>query len=226
MSILAVIPARGGSKRLPRKNIRYFAGKPLLAWTIEASLKTMAIDRVIVSTDDEEIAEVALAFGAEVPFLRPDYLAQDDTSGISPVIHALEMLPGYDQVLLLQPTSPLRTVKDINGIITFCREIQAPAAVSVTQINENPLWMYRLASDYSIQPFLGESKISIAEEDKSSLYLPNGALYLANVAWFREQKNFFSNETVGYVMPQYRSVDIDTQIDWDWAEFLINKERH
>ena len=107
MSILALIPARGGSKGVPRKNIRELCGKPLIAWSIEAAQKSKYIDRLVVSTEDEEIAEIARYYGAEVPFMRPPELSRDETSGMAPVLHALEQLPGYENILLLQPTSPL-----------------------------------------------------------------------------------------------------------------------
>lgn len=117
-TVLAIIPARGGSKGVPRKNIRDVAGKPLIAWTIEAANQSLLVDRVVVSTDDQEIADTAVRWGAEVPFLRPIELAQDSTPGILPVIHMLtEILPHYDLVVLLQPTSPLRSVEDIDGAI-------------------------------------------------------------------------------------------------------------
>src|SRR5690349_11475180 len=112
MPVLGLIPARGGSKGIPRKNIKPIAGKPLIAWTIEAALAARGLDGVVVTTEDPEIAEVARAYGAEVPFLRPMELAADETPGIDPVLHALDMLPGFDAVLLLQPTSPLRTAAD------------------------------------------------------------------------------------------------------------------
>lgn len=141
--ILAIIPARGGSKGVPRKNIRELAGKPLIAWTIEEAKKSKYIDRLILSTEDDEIIEVAKQYGCEVPFKRPIELAQDDTPGIDPVLHAIEQCPGYDYVVLLQPTSPLRTVDDIDGCIeqllssdgtNFC--------VSVTEPEKSPYWMY------------------------------------------------------------------------------------
>jgi N-acylneuraminate cytidylyltransferase len=113
MSLLALIPARGDSKEIPRKNIKEFCGKPLIAWAIEAAQKASGIDRIVLSTEDHEIAEVAQKWGAEVPFMRPAELAGDDTPGIEPVLHALEQLPTFDEVLLLQPTSPLRTAEDI-----------------------------------------------------------------------------------------------------------------
>lgn len=117
--ILAIIPARGGSKGVPRKNIRDLAGKPLIAWTIEEAKKSKYITRLILSSEDEEIIEAAKKYGCEVPFVRPIELAQDNTPGIEPVLHAIEKCPGYDYVLLLQPTSPLRTVEDIDGCIEF-----------------------------------------------------------------------------------------------------------
>src|ERR1700733_1950126 len=117
MNVLGLIPARGGSKSIPRKNIKDIAGKPLIAWTIESALGSGLLAAVVVSTDDLEIGEVARRYGAETPFVRPAELARDDTPGVAPVLHALEVLPGFDAVLLMQPTSPLRTTEDINECI-------------------------------------------------------------------------------------------------------------
>lgn len=118
-TFLAIIPARGGSKGVPRKNIRNLAGKPLIAWTIEEAKKSKYINRVILSSDDNEIIEIAKNYNCEVPFVRPKNIAEDNTPGIDPVLHAIKQCPGYDYVVLLQPTSPLRTVEDIDGCIRY-----------------------------------------------------------------------------------------------------------
>ena len=138
MTLLALIPARGGSKGIPRKNIRSFCGKPLIQWTIELALSAPSVDRVVVSTDDLEIANCARSCGAEVPFLRPKHLASDTASGIAPVLHALEQLPEVSDILLLQPTSPLRHLNDINAIVDIYRNSGNQVVVSVTPSNKHP----------------------------------------------------------------------------------------
>ena len=142
--ILAIIPARGGSKRLPRKNILNLAGKPLIAWTIEAALGSKYIDDVIVSTDDNEISTVAKKYGAKVPFIRPDKFSSNHASSISVVLHAIEFFQKaderYDYVVLLQPTSPLRTVKNIDESIELLQQKKCDAIVSVCNVDHSPLW--------------------------------------------------------------------------------------
>ena len=223
MSLLAVIPARGGSKSIPRKNIKTLAGKPLIAWTIETALQTQGIDYVIVSTEDKEIASVAKKFGAQVPFLRPSLLAEDDTPGIAPVLHALEQLPGFDWVLFLQPTSPLRSVDDIEGIIQFCCIQGSPSAVSISEVSKHPFWMYNLDDHKRLQPLTPNRPEILQRQELPSAYVLNGALYLARTDWLREQGRFIGHGTLGYVMPAERSIDLDTPQDWDWAEYVIKR---
>ena len=225
LRILAVIPARGGSKGIPRKNIKPLAGRPLIAWTIDAALQAQGIDRVIVSTEDEEIALVAKQFGAEVPFLRPLALAQDDTPGIAAVLHAIKQLPGYDWVLLLQPTSPLRSFEDIEGIIQFCRDEVAPSAVSVTQVSKHPFWMYHRDDHNRLQPLIPSLPEMTRRQDLPSVYGLNGAIYLARTDWLIQNQGFIGPDTLGYVMSEKRSVDLDTPQDWRWVEFLIKQAK-
>jgi len=219
MSILAIIPARGCSKGIPRKNVRELCGKPLIAWSIEAAKNSKNIDRLVVSTEDEEIAHIARSYGADVPFVRPAKLAEDETSGMAPVLHALEQLPGYEWVLLLQPTSPLRTTEDIDGIIEFCHNRKAPAAVSVCETSKHPQWMYHISKNGYLQPFVNAPLISRRQE-LSQVFAINGALYIAETGWFNREQNFLSDETLGYIMPPERSADIDNPLDWQWVEFL------
>jgi len=146
MSLLAIIPARGGSKGIPRKNIKSLSGRPLIGWTIDVAKQASCVDRIVVTTDDERIAAVARGLGAEVPFMRPAELATDETPGIAPVLHAIEQLPRHEWILLLQPTSPLRTHADIEAIWQLCQSSAAPSAVSITEVSKHPYWMY--AQDY------------------------------------------------------------------------------
>ena len=222
MSLLALIPARGGSKGIPRKNIKNLCGKPLIAWSIEVAQESDLVDKVVVSTDDEEIAEIALSYGAEVPFFRPPELAQDETPGIDPVLHALGKLPKFDSILLLQPTSPLRTASDIDGIVKMCQEAQAPAAVSICESSKHPNWMFSCGKDGTLSPFT-DTPVSMRRQDLDKIYTLNGSLYLAKTDWIQDNGSFLSPETVGYLMPPERSLDIDTMFEWSLLEFLMSK---
>lgn len=225
MSVLALIPARGGSKGVPRKNVCLLAGKPMIAWTIEAARQASSVDRIVVSTEDDEIARVAREFGAETPFMRPDALAQDNTPGMDVVFHALDNLPAYDDILLLQPTSPLRTAEDIEAIVRLRTELNAPAAVSVTEMDHPVEWMYRMGTGTRLQSVL-DTPPPARRQDAVSTYALNGAIYLARVDWLLEQRSFVTAQTIGYVMPAARSPDIDTPLDWRWVEFLMKEKAH
>lgn len=223
-SILAIIPARGGSKGIPRKNIRDLAGKPLIAWTIEEAKKSKYIDRLILSSEDAEIISVANAWGCKAPFVRPVELSQDDTPGIKPVIHAISVLPEkYDYVLLLQPTSPFRCVADIDGCIAHCIQIDAKACVSVTEPEKNPYWMYLLDDKERLHPLIETAINFNRRQDLPKVYALNGALYVADCAWLLKTETFMSVETIAYKMPKERSVDIDSDADFRFAEFLMNR---
>lgn len=224
VTVLALIPARGGSKGIPRKNIKALAGKPLIGWTIDAAKQASCINRIVVSTEDEEIAGVARELGADVPFLRPAELAADDTPGMAPVLHAIEQLPQFDWVLLLQPTSPLRTHADIEAIWQLCQDRGASSAVSVTEVGKHPYWVYAKDDLGRIQPFIAGRPDVTRRQDLPSAYALNGALYLAKIEWLLQQGGFIGAETFGYVMPPERSVDLDTPQDWRWVEYLLEQE--
>ena len=223
--VLAIIPARGGSRGVPRKNIRPLAGKPLLAWTIEEAKKSKYIDRLILSSEDQEIIEVARSLGCEIPFIRPQVLAQDDTPGIEPVLHALTILPGYHLVVMLQPTSPLRLVSDIDGCIEQCVQQNAPACVSVTEAEQNPYWMYRMTPDNRLQPLLEIKNNIIRRQNLPSVWMLNGAVYAAKSDWLKEKKTFLTDETIGCRMPAERSVDVDTELDFQKARVLLEQQK-
>jgi CMP-N,N'-diacetyllegionaminic acid synthase len=221
--VLAVIPARGGSKRIPRKNIRNLAGKPLIAWTIDEALKSRYIDQMIVSSEDEEIMQVAHAWGCDIPFVRPHELAGDDTPGTAPVLHALQMLPGYAYVVLLQPTSPLRIAQDIDDCMERLAEHQANACVSVAETDKSPYWLHTLDDAHHLYP------IQIHTEKQSSaskFYIINGAVYAAKVDWLMDKQSFLSKDTVAFVMPSERSVDVDTEYDFRLCDYYLRNIRN
>ena len=218
--LMVLIPARGQSKGIPRKNIRPIAGKPLITWTIQAALACERVATVVVSTEDAEIAEIARAAGAEVPFMRPAALATDEAPGIAPVLHAIEALPQYEGVLLLQPTSPLRGLEDINGLLNLVRESDAPSAVSVCPVSEHPAWMFSRSERGDLVPFL-EGPRPIRRQDMQDLFVLNGAMYFARRSWLLAHQSFVGDETLSYVMPVVRSIDIDTPFDWQVAEMLL-----
>ncbi len=217
--VLGIIPARGGSKGVPGKNIRVVAGKPLIAWTIEEAKKSKYLDRLILSSEDAEIIEVAIDLGVDVPFVRPAELAQDDTPGIEPVLHAVREVPDYDYLVLLQPTSPLRTVEDIDQCLETCLALGAPACVSVTAPDKSPYWMYTLSADKRMKPLL-TSESYASRQALPAVYALNGAVYVAEIGWFMLKKCFVSEETVAFEMPKEHSVDIDTESDLKFFELI------
>lgn len=219
-SVLALIPARGGSKGLPGKHVRELGGKPLLAWTIEAALRSTCLDRLVLSSDDEEIMRVAREHGCEVPFKREASLATDDASTMDVVLDALQRCPGYDWVLLLQPTSPLRTSFDIDDFMRDTVQSGANAAVSVYASPDSPYWMFRLDGDHRLQPLLGES-LATRRQDLPPVYMLNGALYAARSNWFQQERTFLSPQTRAWSMPASRSVDIDDELDLMMANQLL-----
>lgn len=223
-SVLAIIPARGGSKGVPRKNIRNVGGKPLIAWTIEEAKKSKYIDRLILSSEDDEIISVAKLYGCEVPYKRPTEWAQDDTPGIKPVIHAIETLPEkYDYVILLQPTSPLRKAEDIDSSIALCNKESAKACVTVTEPDKSPFWMYTLDSKNKISPMLPLDGNITIRQDLPKVYALNGAVYVSQTQWLLEKESFLTEETIAYPMVKERSLDIDTEFDLELVQIIMEK---
>lgn len=225
--ILCIIPARSGSKGLPRKNIRLLLGKPLIAWTIEAAKASSYIDTTIVSTEDAKIATLARKFGAEIPFMRPRRLARDNSKGMEVVLHAMNWLENhgekYDLLMLLQPTSPLRKCEDIDKAIEFLFRKRAKAVISVCPSEHHPWWSITLTQAKRINKFEKNKIINKNRQDLAVFYRINGALYLAYVDYLRKIKSFIGNQTYAYIMPQERSIDIDTTLDFEFAEFLMRK---
>jgi N-acylneuraminate cytidylyltransferase len=221
-SVLAVITARGGSKGIPGKNLRVVAGKPLIAWTIEEARKSRLIDRLVLSSDDAEIIRVAKDRGCDAPFVRPGEYAEDETPGVEPVLHALSLLPFHDYVVLLQPTSPLRTAGDIDGCIEACAQGDADSCVSVTEAEESPYWMFLLDADRKLCPLLPSDRRAARRQDLPAVYVLNGAVYVARSGWLRDQRSFLAGKPLAYRMPRERSADIDTERDLRLCEEILS----
>jgi CMP-N,N'-diacetyllegionaminic acid synthase len=227
LRILAVIPARAGSKRIKNKNLLPLAGKPLLNWTIEAGLASKYIDKVIVSTDSDEICEVGLKAGAHVPFIRPSELASDYSSSAETVLHAVEFLrsknENYDMCILLQPTSPLRVGLHVDEAIESFDKLNASAVISVTSLTHPIEWVDELGDKGEMDKFFDDQAIYKRSQDFPPRFIVNGAIYVFDVPSFLKQKSyFFKTGCFAYVMNGLDSIDIDTYEDFKLAELLIN----
>lgn len=219
--ILAIIAARGGSKGLAGKNLAEVGGKPLVVWSIEAAHQSQLIDYTILSSDDDNIIAAARHAGCDVPFVRPAALATDNATLVDVALHALDAVnDAYDYVVLLQATSPLRRAEDIDGCIRACAAAKAPAAVSVTLAAKHPRWMFMLDAGHRLHPLGSWDDLRRRRQDLPEAYAPNGAVYVAEVEWFRRTRSFYAPETIGFPMPAERSVDIDTALDLEVARAL------
>lgn len=221
LRVLALVPARGGSKGLPRKNVLPLDGRPLIGWTLAAAAGSRYLDRCVVSTDDAEIAAVARAEGGEVPFMRPAKLASDRADSFSVISHALGQLPGYDLLVLLQPTSPLRSAEDIDATLETLLQHRAPACVSVVEPGKSPYWSYRTDDNARLVPLLEPRFSRMRRQDLPTAYVLNGAVYAARTEWLSIQRGFVGDGTVAYIMPAARSVDIDSAFDLALAELHL-----
>lgn len=223
--ILAVITARAGSKRLPNKNILDLAGKPLIAWTIQCAKKAKFISKIIVSTDSIKIKDIAEKYGAEVPFIRPKELATDSAKTISVLKHAILFYNNkFDYILLLQPTSPLRETKDIDTAIELLGA-NTEAIVSVCKTEHSPLWTNVLSEDLSMSNFMINENTNTHFQELPKYYRINGAIYLAKIDYFYQANGFIGNKTKAYIMPKSRSIDIDTDIDFEYCKNILNNEK-
>jgi CMP-N-acetylneuraminic acid synthetase len=224
---IAIIPARSGSKRLPGKNLLLIGGKPLIGWTIEATIESGVFDRVVVSTDSWEIAVMAAQFGAEVPFMRPEELALDSTPTIDVLIHAARELIGEKEIpwthlACLQPTSPLRTAQNIREAVKLLTEKNADAIVSVCKSEHSPLWSNVLPESLSLDGFIPESIQKTPSQQLPAYYRLNGALYFCDIRrMLEEQTLFLRTGAYAYVMNRKDSIDIDDKVDFDLAGLYL-----
>ncbi len=223
-TVLALIPARGGSKRIPRKNIRLLKGKPLITYALKAARRASCVDRVIVSTDSPLIAAVAKRAGADVPFLRPKRLASDTASTASAVEHALRWLQkkeswSPDIVVVIQPTSPLVGARDIDNAIKTLVSTGARSCVSVTTARERPEWMFTLRKSKLKQR--SQQKLAQRSQDMPELYYLNGAVYASLTSVVNKNRIIDTKNLAAIVMPRAHSIDIDTKEDWSAAEHAL-----
>lgn len=224
--VLGLINARGGSKGIPRKNVRSLNGKPLIAYAIESGLGARLIDRVVVSTDDQEIAEVAMSFGADIPFMRPSELASDNALQIDAVRHAIEQLARagetYDVVVILQPTCPLRNAVDVDGAISMMAESGADTVISVMEVTgQHPLTMYTRESDGRLFSLLESNRAGVLRQEFRPIWWRNGAIYAIRTSVVMTDRSLYGQRVVGYPMPAERSVNIDEPLDWIIAEAML-----
>lgn len=229
--ILAIIPARGGSKGVPKKNIRKLAGKPLICWTIETAKKTHCLGRIVVSTDDMKIADIAKGCGADVPFMRPAELAADDTTDMPVYLHTLQWLEKNqfykpDIIVWLRPTAPLRTNIDIEHAVDKLIKTKADWVRSVCEVEHHPYWMFHAEGD-RLQPFIEGIDIRnyIQRQLLPPAYRLNGAV---DVAWREtlvEKNLLYSGNVCPYIMPTERSIDIDTELDFSIAEVMMKRSK-
>ena len=226
--ILGLIPARGGSKRLPGKNVRPLNGVPLIELTIQVSHRSRYIDKTIVSTDSAEIAKIARSCGAEVPFSRPESLSTDTSASVDVAIHALDLLQSrgqcFDYLLLLQPTSPLRTEGHIDQAIELLVEKEADAVVGITELESTAEWSGPLEKDLQV-PWLATREQNHRSCEVRKKVKINGAIYLIDSKRLKEERTFFLKEKIyGLMMDKGESLDIDSKLDFDIAEFLMERK--
>lgn len=228
MRNLAIIPARSGSKGLKNKNIKDLNGKPLIAYTIEAALKTKIFDEVMVSTDSEEYSNIAKDYGASVPFLREKEYSSDIASSwdvVKSVLKKYELMGmDFDNVVLLQPTSPLRTKEDILRAFEIREEKNAKVIISVCEVDHSPVLANTIPEDGSLKGFLGSKYIDIPRQEIETYYRINGAIYLCDVKYLLNEKNLYGSETFALLMEEYNSIDIDKEIDFILASIILNEK--
>ncbi|AZO96318.1 acylneuraminate cytidylyltransferase family protein [Halocella sp. SP3-1] len=222
--ILALIPARAGSKGVKNKNIRELAGKPLIAYTIIEAVKSNMFEDIIVSTDSKKIADIARRYGADVPFLRPKELALDDSHTIDVILHCLDFMRNidkeYQEIILLQPTSPLRKAHHIKEAYQLFNKKHADFIISVCECEHSPLWTNIIDKDLKMDNFIGEEVKSMRRQNLPQYYQLNGAIYLAKVDRLIEEKSFLGKNSYAYIMNRKDSIDIDSEIDFKFCEMI------
>ena len=230
MKILALILARGGSKRIPGKNIRSLGGKPLIVWSIEIAKGMSDIVDILVSTDDQHIAEISRKFGALVPWVRPEKLSTDIATTFDAAIHALDWYEAevgkIDGLLLLQPTTPFRSRETLlKGIKLFKRHHQQRSVIGMSPAESHPMWCFKI-EDGVLQPFIVSSNLQLRSQDLTTAYVINGSFYLVSPNTLRKNRSFFSNDMLPLISENMaEGIDIDTEFDWLWAETVLGYKK-
>lgn len=230
--MIAIIPARGGSKGVPGKNIKMLCGKPLIAYTIEAALKSDYIDKIIVTTDSLEIAEIAKKYGAEVPFIRPYNLAGDTSGAVDVYLHAVSFLESHmgvriNQFVVLLPTAPMRTEKHINDAVELFNLEKPDSLISMKEADTPPAWYFEMDDKKRVKNAdFDSSDVMSNRQANRKFYVPNGAIYILNHEMLERERTYYSNKTIAYVMDPIDSIDIDTQMDFDFAEYLMSRKNN
>jgi len=224
-TFLAIIPARGGSKRLPNKNILPLAGKPMLLWTIESAIQSKYLDEIILSTDSDDIIKVVGNYKIKI-MKRPLELASDTAKTIDAVKHVIGNIDKkYDFIVLLQPTSPLRTSKHIDEAIEQLIKLNADAIISVTEVDHSPLWCNILSESLSMENFISEDIKHKRSQELPKFYRLNGAIYICNTKKLVEENTFFLKKNVyAYIMDKKSSIDIDEELDFKLAEIILKEK--
>lgn len=231
MRVLALIPARAGSKRLPGKNVRMLGGLPLIGWSIKTALASGCFADVLVSTDGQDIADEAVRQGASVPWLRPQNLATDTASSMDVVQHALdqwEQRNGLaDAVMLLQPTSPFRTVDSIRQALSlFASAGGHSPVVSVAPSASHPAWCFRMTAAGTMEPFLGWQGLQVRSQDLEPAWTLNGSIYVISPARLRSERSFLAADTLAFQMSDPdESIDVDTLEDFERCEQVLRSGR-
>jgi CMP-N,N'-diacetyllegionaminic acid synthase len=227
--IIAIIPARSGSKGLPDKNIRILNGKPLIAYSIDAAREAGIFDEIFLSTDSRKYADIAVQYGANVPFLRSDELATDTASSWDCVREAIDQYhtigKDFDIFVVLQPTSPLRTPQDIVAAVETMMLNNADAVVSVCEADHSPLWCNTLPENKSLNGFLRQEILTKTRQELPTYYRINGAVYVVRTEYFLRSENIYDCSSFAYIMPRENSVDIDTPLDFSIAEYLLIRKK-
>ena len=226
--MLALIPARGGSKSIPRKNIKDLCGKPLIFYTIDAAKEAKSIDHIILSTDDEKVVSVCKEYDCDidVPFMRPPELATDGALAIDNYIYTIERLNKefkykYQEFVVLQPTSPLRNAMDIDNAIQIYLEKDADSVISVSEAIYPPLWAKKIDKNGVLKNYFNIENINKNRQELEKTYVPNGAVFVFRFSLLKERYSYYSEKTYPYIMPKERSIDIDNYIDFKFAEFMM-----
>ena len=226
-NVLAIIPARGGSKGLPGKNVRDLCGKPLIQWSIEAALNSRYIDKVIVTTDDENIANIARSVGADIPFIRPKELASDESPSSEAILHALDYFEeqeSYEYFVLLEPTSPLTESKDIDQALFELDDSKYSSIVGIANVQDyHPEFCVKKSKDNHILKFNGASfDAPSRRQDLEPVYSFDGSLYISRVKSYKENKTFYHSLTLGYLCEEWKRFEIDTLTDFIIVEAILN----